>query len=83
MQAGHGDARSLLAPATVPLYEAVRDLVGRTTDMRSPIIHNDNEQSLDTWLAILTNDLTGGARIAAAVAPLLERVAGHQFHTTV
>lgn len=83
VQAGHGDARSLLAPATVPLYEAVRDLVGNTADMRKPIIHNDNEQSLDTWLAILTNDLTGGARIAAAVAPLLERVAGHQFHTTV
>jgi len=57
--------------------------VGNTADMRKPIIHNDNEQSLDTWLAILTNDLTGGARIAAAVAPLLERVAGHQFHTTV
>lgn len=83
VQAGHSDARSLLASATVPLYEAVRDLVGRTTDMHRPIIHNDNEQALDTWLAILANDLAGGGRIVAAVAPLLERVAGHQLHTTV
>lgn len=77
MQAGHGDARNFLAPATVPLYEALRDLVGRTTDMRTPIIHNDKEQALDTWLDILAGDLGGGGRIAAAVEPLLERVSGH------
>ena len=80
VQTGHGDARSLLAPATVPLYEAVRHLVGRTADMRRPIIHNDNEQALDAWLAILANDLGGGGRIAAAVAPLLDRLADPRLH---
>jgi hypothetical protein len=64
----------------VPLYEAVRHLVGRTADMRRPIIHNDNEQALDAWLAILANDLGGGGRIAAAVAPLLDRLADPRLH---
>jgi phenylalanine ammonia-lyase len=81
--AGHGDARVHLAPATLPLYEAIRTLVGQAADMRRPLIYNDNEQALDRWLAILHDEIAAGGRIIDAVKPVLERLAKHQFHSAV
>lgn len=81
--AGHGDARMHLAPATLPLYEVVRTLVGRTADMSRSLIYNDNEQALDRWLSILSDDIAEGGRIIDAVQPVLQRLAGHQYHSAV
>jgi phenylalanine ammonia-lyase len=45
--AGHYDARSCLAPASLALYEAVREVIERPPSSEKPYIRNDNEQPLD------------------------------------
>ncbi|HXG17719.1 MAG TPA: aromatic amino acid ammonia-lyase [Methylomirabilota bacterium] len=64
---GRYDARQGLSPATIPLYEAVRAVVGRPPSPIRPYIFNDEEQALDTHIARIVADLTAGERILQAV----------------
>ncbi|MEJ2166982.1 MAG: aromatic amino acid ammonia-lyase, partial [Desulfobacterales bacterium] len=48
--AGHFDARRCLSPATLPLYEAVREVVGIEPSAERPYIRNDNEQALSVHI---------------------------------
>jgi phenylalanine ammonia-lyase len=68
---GHYDARSTLSPATLPLYEAVREVVGRPPSRSRPYIWNDNEQPLDEHIARIAADIAGGGRVPQAVGELL------------
>jgi phenylalanine ammonia-lyase len=70
---GQYDARTCLSPATVPLYEAVREVVGRPPSQSLPYIWNDNEQPLDAHIARLAADIAAGGRIPRAVS---DRVRG-------
>lgn len=63
--AGHYDARACLSPATVPLYETVNAVLGRTVSRSRPLVFNDDEQFLDALVAPLLDDLRGGGRILA------------------
>ena len=77
--AGHYDARECLSSATVPLYEAVLETVGRTPSGDRPYIRDDDEQSLSVHLHKIAEDIAGGGRIPAAVeavSTLLDR-SGH------
>ncbi|WP_287253447.1 aromatic amino acid ammonia-lyase [Moorena sp. SIO4E2] len=74
--AGHYDARECLSPETVPLYEAVREVVGRPPSFERPYIWNDCEQFLDMHIARLANDLTSGGRLARAANNILSRLKG-------
>ena len=68
--AGHYDARACLSPATRPLYEAVREVVGRPPTADRPYIWNDNEQPLDQHIATIAADIAAGGRIPQAVKHL-------------
>jgi phenylalanine ammonia-lyase len=69
---GHYDARETLSPVTLPLYEAVREVVGRSPTARRPYIWNDNEQPLDEHIARIALDIKAGGRIPQAVNKVLE-----------
>jgi phenylalanine ammonia-lyase len=69
---GHYDARETLSPATLPLYEAVREVVGRPPTAHRPYIWNDNEQPLDAHIARVAADIRAGGRIPQAVNEVLE-----------
>ncbi len=68
--AGHYDARACLSPATRPLYEAVREVVGRPPTTDRPYIGKDNEQPLDQHIATIAADIAAGGCIPQAVKHL-------------
>jgi phenylalanine ammonia-lyase len=69
--AGHYDARACLSPATLPLYEAMRAVVGVPPVRERPYVWNDEEQRLDDHIARIARDIADGGAIAAAVSPTL------------
>jgi phenylalanine ammonia-lyase len=68
---GHYDARSVLSPASLTLYEAVRNVVGRPPSSDRPYIRNDHEQRLDEHIQMIADDIRNGTRIAEAAAGYL------------
>jgi phenylalanine ammonia-lyase len=78
---GHYDARCCLSPATLPLYDAVCEVVGRVPSARRPYIWNDDEQALDEHIARLAGDIAGGGVVAEAVGDTLERLGAHAGRT--
>jgi len=67
---GHYDARANLSPATLPLYLAVREVVGRPPAADRPYIRNDNEQPLSAHIALIAADIVAGGVIPRAVGRL-------------
>ena len=65
--AGLYDARTLLSPATLPLYEAVRQVVGSRPSPDRPYIRNDDEQALEEHIERIALDIASGGRIPRAV----------------
>ena len=82
--AGHYDARANLSPATLPLYLAVREVVGRPPAADRPYIRNDNEQPLSAHIALIVADIVAGGVIPRAVGrlaeDLLEALAGPRVY---
>ncbi|MBR8838434.1 MAG: aromatic amino acid lyase [Stigonema ocellatum SAG 48.90 = DSM 106950] len=68
---GHYDARTCLSPATLPLYTAVRKVVGKPPRSDRSYIWNDNEQSLDEHIARISADIASGGLIVQAVNDIL------------
>jgi len=64
---GKYDARLCLSPATAPLYEAVREVVGRPPSANRPYIWNDDEQPLDVHITHIATDIAAGGRIPQAM----------------
>lgn len=77
--AGHYDARACLAPATVPLYEAVRTVIGRPASAERPYVWNDDEQVFDLHIAGIAADIAAGGHIPHAVQPLLTDLKQHMI----
>jgi len=69
--AGHYDARECLSPLSLPLYEAVREVVGKPPNVDKSYIWNDNEQSLDLHIALIAADIAQEGRIVQAVNQIL------------
>ena len=69
--AGHYDARRCLSPATVPLYEAICEAVGRRPSADRPYIRNDTEQSLSDHIQRISADIALCGRIPETVEDLL------------
>jgi phenylalanine ammonia-lyase len=69
--ASHYDARVCLSPATLPLYEAVREVVGRPSIQDRPYIWNDNDQPLDRHIAMIAANIAAGGVIPQAVSELV------------
>ena len=64
MLRGQFDARSCLSPATVPLYESVRDVLDRPPDPRRSLIWDNRGDALDELVEAVVDDLEAGGRIA-------------------
>ena len=69
--AGHYDARECLSPLSLPLYEAVREVVGQPPNVDKSYIWNDNEQSLDIHIALIAADIAQEGKIVQAVNQIL------------
>ena len=69
--AGHCDARQCLSPATLPLYEALREVVGIGPSAARPYIRNDNEQVLRVHIRRIADDIAGFGRIPRSVENVL------------
>jgi phenylalanine ammonia-lyase len=67
LAAGHFDARQCLSEATLPLYEAVREVVERSASKDRPYIRNDNEQALSVHIQKIHADIVACGRIPRAV----------------
>jgi phenylalanine ammonia-lyase len=72
---GHFDARKCLSANTVPLYEAVRKVVGRLPSADRPYIRNDNEQPLSEHIRLIAADISQGGQIPDAVKAGLKSLA--------
>ncbi|MCL1475208.1 HAL/PAL/TAL family ammonia-lyase [Argonema antarcticum] len=72
--AGHYDGRKCLSSRTKPLYEAVRQVVGKAPSAKEPYIWNDRDQFLDEHLAAIAADIQAGGVIVQAVKEILERL---------
>jgi phenylalanine ammonia-lyase len=64
---GHYDASRALSGASLPLYAAVHEVIGRAFDADRPLIRDDHEQELDAYLAAITDDIRTGGRIVDSV----------------
>jgi phenylalanine ammonia-lyase len=76
--AGHYDARELLSPAAVPLYEASFQVLDRRAGVDRPLVFDDCDQSLDHFLSSITDDLSSGGRLFLALESVCERVTAHR-----
>ena len=64
---GHFDARQCLSANSMPLYEAVCNVVGRAPSAERPFIRNDNEQLLSEYIRRIAADISSGGKIPDAV----------------
>ncbi len=74
--AGHYDARTVLSPASLAVYEAVREVVGRPPSPDRPYIRNDYEQSLEEHVDRIAVDIGAGGRISQAATDYLAQKDG-------
>jgi phenylalanine ammonia-lyase len=65
---GHYDASQALSNATLPLYKAVYETIDCSFDRNKALIWNDDEQSIETYIAAITQDIREGCRIVDAVS---------------
>lgn len=65
---GHYDAGQSLSPATLPLYLAVYEVIGRKLEKDRALIWNDYEQAMDAYIAAITDDIRNGGAIVQAMA---------------
>ena len=63
----HYDARRVLSPATLPLYDAVLRITGVGAAAERPFVFDDHEQFLDERLAHVVGDLRSGEAITSAL----------------
>jgi phenylalanine ammonia-lyase len=74
--AGHYLAPELLSPATLPLYNAVREVIGKPATGDRPYIWNDCDQSLNEHIAAIAADIATEGQIVNAVKQTLSSLSG-------
>jgi phenylalanine ammonia-lyase len=67
----HYDARATLSPASLRLYEAVRDVVRQPPSEKRPYIRNDNEQHLAEHIQLIAGDMAASGQIPQSVEMVL------------
>jgi phenylalanine ammonia-lyase len=65
---GHYDARQALSPATVSLYEAVKEVTGVPISEGKPFLWNDQDQFLDEHIAAILGDIRSNGKVLASVS---------------
>lgn len=64
---GHYDASQAMSSATLPLYSAVYEVIGKSFDKKQALVWNDYEQGMDAWIAAITADIKTGGKIVQAM----------------
>jgi phenylalanine ammonia-lyase len=67
LTSGHYDARQTLSPATVSLYEAVKQAAGVEISEGKPFVWNDQEQFLDEYIAAILADIRSQGNILRSI----------------
>ena len=67
IECGHYDASQTVSPATLPLYTAIYEVIGREFDEKQALIWNDYEQAMDAYIAAITADIQASGKIVQAV----------------
>jgi phenylalanine ammonia-lyase len=70
LEEGHFDARQTLSPATVSLYEAVKNATGCEISEGKPFVWNDQEQFLDDHIAAILSDIRLHGEVLRSVGGL-------------
>jgi len=73
---GHYDASQAISKATLPLYTALYEVIGRQFDESRTLVWNDYEQAMDGWIAAITADIRAGGKIVRSVTEVKDRLAG-------
>jgi len=73
---GHYDASQAISKATLPLYTALYEVIGRQFDDTRTLVWNDYEQAMDGWIAAITADIRAGGKIVRSVTEVKDRLAG-------
>ncbi|HEX9078945.1 MAG TPA: aromatic amino acid ammonia-lyase, partial [Desulfuromonadaceae bacterium] len=73
---GSYDPRDSLSPATAAIYEAVFGILGMEPSADRPLIRNDDEQSLEQYVALLEDDMAVEGKLVAATGWLIEELKG-------
>lgn len=68
---GNYDPRPRLSPLTAALYEAVLAVLGHHQTEDRPLIFNDDEQSLESMIETLGNDIAADGKIASAMGQII------------
>jgi len=71
-QAGTYDPRNLLSPATLGLYEAARQVVGKPASNVKSYLWNDADQALDQHIAKLAADISAGGLLPLSVSSMMD-----------
>ena len=67
MECEHYDASQTLSAATLPLYTAIYEVIGRDFDKDKALIWNDYEQAMDAYIEAITIDIQAGGKIVRAM----------------
>jgi phenylalanine ammonia-lyase len=76
---GHYDGRSLLGPLGVQLYEAIYRVLDAIPGAKRPLVFNDSDQSLESYVEHLAGSLRDAGPIIQAVAPIVESLDAADF----
>ena len=69
---GHYDGRVGLSPATLPLYEAVYSVCRVKPGSERAFVHDDRDQSLESWIEEIAADIASDGVIPSAVQDTLQ-----------
>lgn len=69
---GSYDARAVLSPRTARLYEAFYAAIARSPSDKKPLVWNDYEQQLDSYIARVVMDLAAHGHIDAALGEVAD-----------
>lgn len=67
LKEGHYNASKVISPHSKPLYEAIYNVIGHPITAEKALIRNDNEQSLESYVAAITDDIKNNGAIVGAV----------------
>lgn len=68
----HYDARCGLSPLTTSLYETIHDLCQVQCTSRRAFIHDDCDQSLEDYIAVLADDIAKGGQLEQHVSLIIK-----------
>jgi phenylalanine ammonia-lyase len=74
LDSGHFDAGNTLSVGTKDLYYTIYSIIGAQQSAEKALIHNDDEQQIDQYLAAIVDDLQGEGRLAKTMSGTVDEL---------